>query len=84
MYNASTVVSLAVSVATLYALLFTGLRTTSSGTAVVASLLEPVTAVLLAVAFLGERLSPAGVLGSVLILLAIATLGRRTREPAPQ
>jgi DME family drug/metabolite transporter len=73
-----------VTMAVAYALLFTGLRTTSSGTAVVASLLEPVTAVLLAVAFLGERLSPAGVLGSVLILLAIATLGRRTQEPAPQ
>ncbi len=73
-----------VTMAVAYALLFTGLRTTASGTAVVASLLEPVTAVLLAVAFLGERLSPAGVAGSVLILLAIASLGRRTREPAPQ
>lgn len=72
-----------VTMAVAYALLFTGLRSTSSGSAVVASLLEPVTAVLLAVAFLGERLSPAGVVGSVLILLAIATLGR-TEEPAPQ
>ncbi len=73
-----------VTMAVAYALLFTGLRTTSSGTAVVASLLEPVTAVLLAVTFLGERLTPAGVLGSALILLAIATLGRRAEEPMPQ
>lgn len=73
-----------VTMAVAYALLFTGLRTTSSGAAVVASLLEPVTAVLLAVAFLGERLSPAGVLGSLLILLAIASLGRRADGPPPQ
>lgn len=45
-----------------YALFFTGLRSTPSGAAVLATLIEPVTAVLLAVVFLGERLTPAGLL----------------------
>ncbi len=71
-----------VTMALAYALLFTGLRTTPSGAAVVATLLEPVTAVLIAVALLGEVLSPAGVLGCVLILAAIASLTRR--PPPPQ
>jgi drug/metabolite transporter, DME family len=67
-----------------YVLLFAGLRTTPSGTAVVATLLEPVTAVLIAVCFLGERLTLAGALGSALIIAAIASLGRQSRNPAPQ
>jgi DME family drug/metabolite transporter len=50
-----------------YVLLFAGLRTTPSGAAVVATLLEPVTAVLIAICFLGERLTPAGAAGSLLI-----------------
>ncbi len=73
----------AVTMGLAYVLLFAGLRTTASGTVVVATLLEPVTAVLIAVALLGERLSPAGVVGSVLIVLAIASLGRRTNPPEP-
>lgn len=67
-----------------YVLLFAGLRTTPSRTAVVATLLEPVTAVLIAVLFLGERLDLAGALGALLILGAIASIGRRTSTPAPQ
>lgn len=68
-----------------YALFFTGLRSTSSGAAVVATLIEPVTAVLLAVVFLGERLAPAGLLGCLLVLAAIATSGRQPddRQPLP-
>jgi drug/metabolite transporter, DME family len=66
-----------------YALLFTGLRSAPSSAAVIATLLEPVTAVLIAVALLGERLTAAGVLGSLLIVAAIASLGRSQR-PAPQ
>ena len=64
-----------------YVLLFAGLRTTSSGSAVVATLLEPVTAVLLAVLLLDERPTAAVVVGTLLILAAIATLGRRLEEP---
>jgi DME family drug/metabolite transporter len=67
-----------------YVLLFAGLRTTSSGTAVVASLLEPVTAVAIAVVFLGEHLTAGGVLGALLIVSAIASLGLGKQAPAPQ
>jgi len=73
-----------VTMAFAYVLLYAGLRGTPSGTAVVATLLEPVTAVLIAVLFLGETLSVAGVLGSLLILGAIATLGRRMEQPQAQ
>jgi DME family drug/metabolite transporter len=73
-----------VTMAFAYVLLYAGLRSTPSGTAVVATLLEPVTAVLIAVAFLGESLSPAGVLGCLLILGAIGSLGRRTGQPPAQ
>lgn len=73
-----------VTMAVAYALLFTGLRSTPSGAAVVATLLEPLIAVLIAVLFLDERLTPAGLLGSLLIITAIASLGRLSEEPQPQ
>ena len=73
-----------VTMALAYALLFTGLRSTASGSAVVATLLEPVTAVVIAVLFLGESLTTTGVVGSLLILAAIASLGRQSEEPPPQ
>lgn len=73
-----------VTMAIAYALLFTGLRSTPSGSAVVATLLEPVTAVLIAVLFLGESLTTRGLVGSLLIVAAIASLGRRWDEPPPQ
>ena len=72
-----------VTMAFAYVLLYAGLRSTPSGTAVVATLLEPVTAVLLAVLFLGESLSAVGMFGSLLILGAIGSLGRRM-EPQAQ
>jgi DME family drug/metabolite transporter len=67
-----------------YALFFTGLRSTASWAAVVATLIEPVTAVLIAVLFLGERLTVAGVIGCVLILAAIAGSGRQSDDLQPQ
>lgn len=74
-----------VTMAFAYVLLFAGLRSTTSGAAVVATLLEPVTAVLIAFLLLEERLTTAGVVGALLILLAIATSGRRSPEPpSPQ
>ncbi len=73
-----------VTMALAYAMLFAGLRTTPSGTAVVATLIEPVTAVLLAAVVLRESLTPAGVLGSLLIVAAIGSLGRQPAEPPPQ
>jgi DME family drug/metabolite transporter len=57
-----------------YGLFYAGLRTTRSGAAVVATLLEPVTAAVAAAVVLGERLGPAGIVGSVLILAAVAGL----------
>ncbi|QDH10765.1 DMT family transporter [Nocardioides dongxiaopingii] len=62
-----------------YALLYAGLRTTSSSAAVVATLVEPVTAGLVAAVFLGERLGVLGVAGMVLVLSAIASLPRAGR-----
>ena len=73
-----------VTMAAAYALLFTGLRSTASGSAVIATLLEPVTAVLIAVLFLGENLSAMGMVGTLLILAAIVGLGRESEEPPPQ
>lgn len=65
-----------------YALFFAGLRTTPSGSVVIATLLEPVTAVAIAVLFLGETLTPAGLVGCLFILAAIGTLGRQPQVPA--
>ncbi len=73
-----------VTMAVAYALLFTGLRSTPSGAAVVATLLEPVTAVLIAVLLLGEALTTGGAVGSLMIVAAIASLGRRSEKPPPQ
>jgi DME family drug/metabolite transporter len=51
----------------------------------VATLLEPVTAVLIAVLLLDERPTAAVGVGCLLILAAIATLGRQAeQEPQPQ
>ncbi|WP_122818987.1 DMT family transporter [Nocardioides pantholopis] len=60
-----------------YGLFYAGLRTTDAGAAVVATLLEPVTAALVAAAVLGERIGTAGLIGTGLILLAVGGLGRR-------
>lgn len=54
-----------------YAFLYAGLRTTSSATATIATLLEPITAAVLAAVVLDERLGPVGVAGGALILAAI-------------
>jgi len=67
-----------------YVLLYAGLRSTQSGTAVVATLLEPVTAVLIAVLLLDETLSVTDALGCLLILSAIGSLGRGMELPQAQ
>lgn len=74
-----------VTMAFAYVLLYAGLRSTTSGSAVVATLLEPVTAVLIAVLFLGEHLTAPALVGALLIVGAIATLGRQVeQQPPPQ
>jgi DME family drug/metabolite transporter len=69
-----------------YGLFFTGVRSVPGAVASIVTLLEPLTATVLATAFLGERLEPAAVAGGVLLLAAVAglyvrELGRRA-EPA--
>lgn len=61
-----------------YLLLYAGLRTTASSAAVLATLLEPVTAGVVAAVVLDERLGVPGLLGMALVLGAVASLGRRT------
>ncbi|WP_375424645.1 DMT family transporter [uncultured Friedmanniella sp.] len=62
-----------------YGLLYAGLRTVAGSAAVVATLLEPVTAAVLAAIVLGERPGVLGVIGAALILLAVA--GSATAPP---
>ncbi|MBM2623907.1 DMT family transporter [Actinoplanes sp. LDG1-06] len=57
-----------------YGLLYAGLRTTTGSAATIATLLEPVSAALLAATLLGERLPWPAILGGVLILGAVAAL----------
>ncbi|MEO9139628.1 MAG: DMT family transporter [Jatrophihabitans sp.] len=65
-----------------YALFYRGLRSTTPEVAGVLTLLEPLTAALLAAAVLHESLSGWAVLGGVLMLVAVASLYlRRPIEP---
>ena len=66
-----------------YGLLYAGLRTTTGSAAVVASLLEPVTAAVVAALVLDERLGALGILGTVLILAAVIGLDRRETPVTP-
>ena len=64
-----------VTMALAYGLLYAGLRTTTGSSAVIATLLEPVTAAVAAALVLDERLGALGVVGTLLILAAVAGLG---------
>lgn len=66
-----------------YLLFYAGLRTAPGSSAAIATLLEPLTAAVLAALLLDERLGAAGVLGGVLILAAVAGLGRKPEAPPP-
>jgi DME family drug/metabolite transporter len=57
-----------------YALFFTGVRTLPGAVASILTLLEPLTATVLATAFLDERLAPGAVAGGLLVLAAVAGL----------
>lgn len=66
-----------------YRFFFTGIRSVPGAVASVLTLLEPLTATVLATAFLGERLAPVALAGGLLVLAAVATLYLRQRgEPA--
>ena len=64
-----------------YGLLYAGLRTTSGSAATVATLVEPVSAALLAALLLGERLSWPALLGGALILAAVVALRPSEKRP---
>ncbi|MFI1157893.1 DMT family transporter [Streptomyces sioyaensis] len=64
----------AVPTALAYGLYFAGLAAVRAATASVLSLIEPVSAAVLAVAFLGERLTVATVTGTGVLLTAVAAL----------
>ncbi|OON28885.1 MULTISPECIES: DMT family transporter [Micromonospora] len=69
-----------------YGLLYAGLRTTSGSAATVATLVEPLSAALLAALLLGERLTAPALLGGALILAAVVALqptGQDRTAPAP-
>src|SRR5690242_11883245 len=57
-----------------YGLFFAGIRTVPGAVASIVTLLEPLTATVLATAFLGERLAPAALAGGLLVLGAVAGL----------
>jgi DME family drug/metabolite transporter len=65
-----------------YGLLYTGLRTVEGSAAVVAALLEPVTAAVAAAFFLGEKIGVLGLVGMLLILGAVLELALKD-APAP-
>jgi drug/metabolite transporter, DME family len=54
-----------------YTLYFRGLRHAPASTGALLSLLEPLTATILSVAFLGNRLSPTGITGAALLAAAV-------------
>lgn len=65
-----------------YALFFAGLAVVRATTVTVITLLEPVTAAVVAVLLLGERLTAATALGTVVLLCAVAGLAvAETRAP---
>ena len=70
----------AVPSAAAYALFFRGLQTVPGAVAGIVTLLEPVTATVLATAFLGERLPLGALAGGLLVLTAVA--GLYLRRPA--
>lgn len=66
-----------------YGLLYAGLRTTSGAAATVATLVEPLSAALLAALLLGERPTGPALLGGALILAAVTALRPSEEHPAP-
>jgi DME family drug/metabolite transporter len=66
-----------------YTLFFRGLRGSTAATATVVALLEPLTATVLAVTLLGERLTIPSVIGAALLLTSVLDAGRHHVTAAP-
>ncbi|MFI7081219.1 DMT family transporter [Micromonospora sp. NPDC049903] len=73
----------AVPTALAYGLFFAGLASVRATTASVLALVEPVTAAVIAVLLLDERLTPVAVLGSSVLLGAVVVLALAERRAAP-
>lgn len=73
----------AVPTALAYWLYTSGLRRTTAGSATVVGLLEPLTATLLGVALFSEHLGPAGAVGALFLLAAVALLALLPGAGAP-
>ncbi|RYB94292.1 DMT family transporter [Nocardioides oleivorans] len=73
----------ALTMALAYVLLYSGLRVVAPSTAVTASLVEPVTAAVVAAIVLQESLGPVAVVGILLVLGAVAGLGRPSAAAVP-
>ena len=73
----------ALTMALAYVLLYSGLRVVAPSTAVTASLVEPVTAAVVAALVLHESLGPVAVAGILLVLAAVAGLGRPAAAAGP-
>lgn len=67
-----------------YALFLTGMRSTPATVASITTLLEPLTATLLAAILFGERLTALGVVGALLLLGALVVLSLSQRERRKQ
>jgi drug/metabolite transporter, DME family len=63
-----------------YALFLTGMRSTPATVASIVTLVEPLTATLLAWVLFGERLTALGIVGALLLLGALVVLARAQRE----
>ncbi|MDR6326183.1 DMT family transporter [Actinoplanes couchii] len=74
----------AITTALAYALFYMGLRHISGSVAVVVTLLEPLTAALLAVLLIDEPLALSTICGGILLLGAVATLYLNTGDQAEQ
>jgi DME family drug/metabolite transporter len=66
-----------------YVLFARGLRSLSASETATITLAEPVTAALLGVAVVGERLTGAGALGAALVLGGLLALAARPPRPEP-
>ena len=64
-----------------YTLFFLGMRGVKASTASILTMIEPLTATILAWFIFDERLAPSGIVGALLLLLAIVFLYRGERSP---
>jgi DME family drug/metabolite transporter len=74
--NAGLMLALGIGSALTYVLYFRGLRSASARTGVLVTLLEPLTATVLSALLLGDRLSLAGIVGALLLAVAVFLAAR--------